>query len=153
MSGTSEHGLGLASRQMGQSESSLRGRSEAHQDRHQQQNGDQSEYEVFVDIGEFVHAAIVAAALPFVERSSEPVTGDAYTYDTMKTKITVIAAATRQRPMNRSSRAVRLCPAIASPSRRTLCHNDDRPAGSAAVHSIVAVRRGACGRVTEWRSH
>jgi hypothetical protein len=51
------------------------------------------------------------------------VTREDYAYDTMKTKITMIAAAARQRPMNRSSRAVRLRSGTV-PSRRTLCCND-----------------------------
>jgi hypothetical protein len=54
-------------------------------------------------------SAIVFVAQQFVE----PL---AYEYDTMKTKITMIAAAVRQRPMNLSSRAVKSRSAMAPPT-------------------------------------
>jgi hypothetical protein len=59
----------------------------------------------------------------------------AYEYDTMKTKITMIAAAVRQRPTTRSSRVVRLRSAMC-PSRRTLCRNDTTDGRGKNEHSV-----------------
>jgi hypothetical protein len=51
--------------------------------------------------------------------------------ETMKMKTTMIAAATRQRAMNRSSRAVKSRSAIGAPSRKTLRQGRIPPAGVA----------------------